>query len=54
MTPRLRLPLTERLREALNSRLSDELLNVEIFTSLAEAKVLATDWRQDYNAANEM
>jgi putative transposase len=36
--------------ESFNSRLRDELLNVEVFTSLAEAKVLAADWRQDYNA----
>jgi putative transposase len=36
--------------ESFNSRLRDELLNVEIFTSLAEARVLAEDWRQDYNA----
>lgn len=36
--------------ESFNSRLRDELLNVEVFTSLAEAKVLAEDWRQDYNA----
>ncbi|HEY6551057.1 MAG TPA: integrase core domain-containing protein, partial [Solirubrobacterales bacterium] len=26
------------------------LLNVEVFTSLAEAQVLAADWREDYNA----
>ena len=36
--------------ESFNSRLRDELLNVELFTSLAEAKVLAADWREDYNA----
>jgi len=36
--------------ESFNSRLRDELLNVEVFTSLAEAKVLAADWRADYNA----
>ena len=36
--------------ESFNSRLRDELLNVEVFTSLAEAKVLAEDWRVDYNA----
>jgi putative transposase len=36
--------------ESFNARLRDELLNVEIFTSLAEAKVLAADWRDDYNA----
>ena len=36
--------------ESFNARLRDELLNAEIFTSLAEAKVLAADWRDDYNA----
>jgi putative transposase len=36
--------------ESFNSRLRDELLNVELFTSLDEAKVLAADWREDYNA----
>jgi putative transposase len=36
--------------ESFNSRLRDELLNVELFTSLAEAKVLTSDWREDYNA----
>jgi putative transposase len=36
--------------ESFNSRLRDELLNTEIFTSLEEAKVLAEDWRTDHNA----
>ena len=36
--------------ESFNSRLRDELLNIEVFTCLAEAKVLAEDWREDYNA----
>jgi len=36
--------------ESFNSRLRDELLNVEVFTTLAEAQVLAADWREDYNA----
>ena len=36
--------------ESFNSRLRDELLNVEVFTSLIEAQVLAADWRDDYNA----
>ena len=35
--------------ESFNARLRDELLNVEVFTSLAEAQVLAADWRADYN-----
>jgi len=36
--------------ESFNARLRDELLNVEVFTSLDEARVLAADWRADYNA----
>ncbi len=36
--------------ESFNSRLRDELLNAEVFTCLAEARLLAEDWRVDYNA----
>ena len=36
--------------ESFNSRLRDELLNTEVFTCLDEARVLAADWRTDYNA----
>lgn len=36
--------------ESFNARLRDELLNVEVFSSLAEAQILAADWRSDYNA----
>ena len=36
--------------ESFNSRLRDELLNTEVFTCLAEARMLAEDWRADYNA----
>jgi putative transposase len=36
--------------ESFNSRLRDELLNTEVFTCLEEARVLAADWREDYNA----
>jgi len=35
--------------EWFNSRLRDELLNLWIFDSLLEAKVLLEDWRIDYN-----
>ncbi len=35
--------------ESFHSRLRDELLNVELFTCLAEARVLISDWREDYN-----
>ena len=35
--------------ESFNSRVRDELLSVEVFTCLAEAKVMIEDFRQDYN-----
>jgi putative transposase len=35
--------------ESFGSRVRDELLAVEIFSCLAEAKVMVEDWRQDYN-----
>jgi putative transposase len=35
--------------ESFGSRVRDELLAVEQFSCLAEAKVLIEDWRQDYN-----
>ena len=35
--------------ESFHSRLRDDLLNLEEFTSLTEAKVLAKQCRQDYN-----
>ena len=36
--------------ESFRSRIRDELLAVELFSCLAEARVLVEDWRQDYNA----
>ena len=36
--------------ESFNAHLRDELLNVEVFTCLEEARALAADWRTDYNA----
>ena len=36
--------------ESLNSKLRDELLNGEIFTTLREAEVLIENWRRHYNA----
>jgi putative transposase len=36
--------------ESFNARQRDELLNVEVFTCLEEAQVLAADWREDFNA----
>lgn len=35
--------------ESFNSKVHDELLNVEEFGSVLEAKVLAREWRQEYN-----
>lgn len=35
--------------ESFNGKLRDELLNVEIFTTLFEARVLIENWRKDYN-----
>ena len=32
------------------SRVRDELLNVELFSCLAEARVVIADWQEDYNA----
>ena len=36
--------------ESFNARLRDELLDVEEFSTLAEAQVLAADYRDDYNS----
>ena len=35
--------------ESFNSKVRDELLNAEEFVSLLEARVLAKEWRRDYN-----
>ena len=35
--------------ESFNGKLRDELLAVEIFTTLLEAKIMAEDYRQNYN-----
>ena len=35
--------------ESFNSKLRDELLNGEIFYSLAEAKIIIEKWRRHYN-----
>src|SRR4030042_3939468 len=35
--------------ESFNGQLRDELLDREIFTTLAEAKVLIEQWRREYN-----
>jgi putative transposase len=36
--------------ESFNSRVRDELLTVELFSCLAEAKVMVADWRDDYRS----
>ena len=35
--------------ESFNSRFRDELLNLETFTSILEARVLSEKWRREYN-----
>ena len=35
--------------ESVHSRVRDELLDVEEFSCLAEARVVISDWREDYN-----
>ena len=35
--------------ESFHSRVRDELLNVELFSCQAEARVVIEDWREDYN-----
>jgi putative transposase len=35
--------------ESFSAKLRDELLDAEIFTTLLEAKIMAEDYRQDYN-----
>ena len=39
--------------ESFNSKLRDELLNGEIFYTLAEARIIIESWRQHYNRASE-
>jgi len=42
-------PWENAYSESFNSRLRDELLNRELFTSVAETRVLLDDYRRDYN-----
>ena len=42
-------PWQNAYSESFNSRFRDELLNVELFTSLLEAKVLGEEHRYKYN-----
>ena len=46
---RTRLALAEPYVESFGGRLRDELLAVEAFSSLLEARVLVEDWRIEYN-----
>jgi len=45
----LRSPWQNALVESFNGRVRDELLNVEEFSCLAEARVVFGDWHEDYN-----
>ena len=47
---RARQSLENGYCESFNSKLRDELLNGEIFTTLREAQVLIENWRRHYNA----
>jgi putative transposase len=42
-------PWQNPFAESFNARVRDELLNLEEFSCLAEAQILAEAWRQDYN-----
>jgi putative transposase len=42
-------PWENGYNESFNGKLRDELLNLEVFTSLWEAKVLVEAWRRKYN-----
>ena len=42
-------PWENGYNESFNGKLRDELLNMEIFYTLKEAKVLIERWRRDYN-----
>ena len=41
--------MAEPVRRIFHSRVRDELLDVEEFACLAEARVVIDDWREDYN-----
>jgi transposase InsO family protein len=44
-----RSPWENGYNESFNGKLRDELLNREIFYTLREAKVMAEQWRKEYN-----
>jgi transposase InsO family protein len=35
--------------ESFNGKLRDELINLEVFTTLMEAEIFIERWRQEYN-----
>ena len=35
--------------ESFNSRIRDECLNINVFWSLAQARVVISDWKREYN-----
>jgi len=47
---RARVAVADPFAESFNARVRDELLNLEEFSCLAEARVLTEDWRTAYNA----
>jgi putative transposase len=42
-------PTQNAIIESFNGRLRDELLNETLFTTLAQARAVLAEWRQDYN-----
>ena len=40
--------MAEPLRRVVQLQVRDELLTIELFSCLAEAKVMVADWREDY------
>jgi len=38
--------------ESFNSRVRDQCLNINMFWSLAQARVVISDWKEDYNHAD--
>jgi putative transposase len=46
---RTRQPLGNGFIESFNARLRDELLDGEIFYTLAEAKIVVESWRRHFN-----
>ena len=42
-------PWRNRYVESFNSRVRDECLNINMFWSLVQARVVISDWKADYN-----